>query len=210
MPHDAVMKPFVRAPYSSIHFVVASFLFLYAGTALAQAYPCPQGPGAGQQQVGTAGGSNGVASVPMCVDTGAGSAGYSASQSGPAPIHAAHWVLAIGTRSDGRAAYMLAADAVFAEDAEARVFRRCEAAAIRDCRVVRKFDRGLFALAEAADGGFVHAIYPYPQFTSEIRQAKKALKEAEKAIAEACVQQTGAGCTVKEVRPSNEWTGYDE
>lgn len=105
---------------------------------------------------------------------------------------------------------MLAADPVFADDAERLIFRRCQAAGIRDCRIERRFNAGVFALAQAADGGFVHAVYPYPQSTSEIRQARKALKEAEKAIVEACVQQTGAVCRVKEIRPSNEWTGYDE
>lgn len=177
---------------------------------MAQAFPCPQGPGPGQQQVGASGGTHGVAAVPMCVDAGSGGAGYSADQSGPAPIHTAHWVLAVGAGSDGRSAYMLAADPVFAEDAERLVFRRCQAAGIRDCRIERRFNAGVFALAEAADGGFVHAIYPYPQFTSEIRQAKKALKDAEKAIVDACGQQTGGQCRLKEIRPSNEWSGYDQ
>lgn len=176
---------------------------------MAQAFPCPQGPGPGQQQVGTSGGTHGVAAVPMCVDVGAGDAGQAARYSGPAPIHTAHWVLAIGSGSDGRSAYVLAADPVFAEDAEKLVFRRCQSAGIRDCRIERRFNAGVFALAQAADGGFVHAIYPYPEFTSERRQAKRALKDAEKAIIEACAQQTGGSCKLKEIRPSNEWNGYD-
>jgi hypothetical protein len=43
--------------------------------AAAQAYPCPGGPGAGEQQVGMGGGSHGVAAVPMCVSAGGGHAG---------------------------------------------------------------------------------------------------------------------------------------
>ncbi|HEY1138027.1 MAG TPA: DUF4189 domain-containing protein [Xanthomonadaceae bacterium] len=195
-----------KHPFASL--LASIFLSLHADAVMAQAYPCPQGPGAGQQQVGVSGGSHGVAAVPMCVNTSAG--GAVAYQNGPAPIHAAHWVLAIGVGRDGRSAYVLAADPVFAEDAEALVFRRCKVTGIRDCQVVRRFDAGVFALAEAADGGFVHALYPYPQSTSEIRQAKKALKLAEKAIMDACVQQTGGSCTVKEIRPSNEWSGYDQ
>ncbi len=183
---------------------------MHAEPGMAQAFPCPQGPGPGQQQVGTSGGTHGVAAVPMCVDAGSGGAGYSVDHSGPAPIHTAHWVLAVGAGSDGRSAYMLAADPVFAEDAERLVFRRCLAAGIRDCRIERRFNAGVFALAEAADGGFVHGVYPYPQFTSEIRQAKKALKDAERAIVDACAQQTGGRCRLKEIRPSNEWSGYDQ
>lgn len=177
---------------------------------MAQAFPCPQGPGPGQQQVGTSGGTHGVAAVPMCIDASTGGAGYGVDRGGPAPIHTAHWVLAIGAGGDGRSAYMLAADPVFAEDAEKLVFRRCQAAGIRDCRIERRFNAGVFAMAQAEDGGFVHAIYPYPQLTSEIRLAKKALKEAEKAIMAACAQQSGAPCKLKEIRPSNEWRGYDE
>lgn len=58
----------------------ASFVFaalgLLAQPALAN-YPCPSGPGPGEQQIGVAGGSHGIAAVPLCVETGrgAGSAG---------------------------------------------------------------------------------------------------------------------------------------
>lgn len=41
----------------------------------AQAYPCPGGPGAGEQQIGMGGGSHGVAAVPMCVSSGGGYGG---------------------------------------------------------------------------------------------------------------------------------------
>lgn len=44
-------------------------------TAMAQAYPCPGGPGAGEQQIGVGGGTHGVAAVPMCVSSGGGHAG---------------------------------------------------------------------------------------------------------------------------------------
>lgn len=182
-------------------------MFLVA--VLAQAYPCPQGPGPGQQQIGTSGGSHGVVAMPMCVDDDTQDSGQGAYPTGPAPIHTAHWVFAIGTTADGHSAYVLAADPVFAEDAEALVFRRCDAAGVRGCRIVRRFGSGLFAVAQAEDGGYVHAVYPYPQLTSEIRHEKKARKQAEQAIVEACVQQTGGPCKLKEIRPSNEWSGYD-
>jgi hypothetical protein len=182
---------------------------IFPATAIAQAYPCPQGPGPGERQIGTSGGSHGVAAMPMCVDDGAPDDGQAAYPAGPAPIHTAHWVFAIGTTADGHSAYVLAADPVFAGDAEALLFRRCNAAGVRDCRIVRRFGSGVFAVAQAADGGYVHAIYPYPELTSEMRHGKKARKQAEQAIIEACVQQTGGPCKLKEIRPSNEWSGYD-
>lgn len=43
-------------------------------------YPCPGGPGPGEQQIGVGGGSHGIAAVPLCVQTGAannsGGGGY--------------------------------------------------------------------------------------------------------------------------------------
>lgn len=51
------------------------FLFaavgLIAQPALAN-YPCPGGPGLGEQQIGVGGGSHGIAAVPLCVATGGG------------------------------------------------------------------------------------------------------------------------------------------
>jgi hypothetical protein len=41
-------------------------LLCIAGVANAQTYPCPAGPGPGEVQVGTTGGSNGVAAVAIC------------------------------------------------------------------------------------------------------------------------------------------------
>lgn len=43
----------------------------------AAAFPCPSGPGPGEFQVGVAGGSHGVAAVPMCESSGGGDGGSS-------------------------------------------------------------------------------------------------------------------------------------
>jgi hypothetical protein len=45
--------------------VLGFFAYLLSGLALA-AYPCPNGPGPGERQVGSTGGSHGVGVVPMC------------------------------------------------------------------------------------------------------------------------------------------------
>lgn len=57
-------------------FFVFAALGVSAQPALAN-YPCPSGPGPGEQQIGVGGGSHGVAAVPLCVeiDSGAGNAG---------------------------------------------------------------------------------------------------------------------------------------
>jgi len=52
-------------------FLVLVAVGLIAQPALAN-YPCPGGPGPGEQQIGVAGGSHGVAAVPLCVETGGG------------------------------------------------------------------------------------------------------------------------------------------
>ena len=51
-------------------FVFAALGFI-AQPALAN-YPCPGGPGPGEQQIGVGGGSHGIAAVPLCVATGGG------------------------------------------------------------------------------------------------------------------------------------------
>ena len=52
-------------------FFVLAAAGLIAQPALAN-YPCPGGPGPGEQQIGVGGGSHGVAAVPLCVATGGG------------------------------------------------------------------------------------------------------------------------------------------
>lgn len=48
---------------------------LAPGDARAQAYPCPNGPGPGEVQVGITGGSHGIAATPVC-ETVSGGGGY--------------------------------------------------------------------------------------------------------------------------------------
>jgi hypothetical protein len=55
-------------------FFVFAALGLIAQPTLAN-YPCPAGPGPGEQQIGVAGGSHGIAAVPLCVASGGGYSG---------------------------------------------------------------------------------------------------------------------------------------
>ena len=55
-----------------VRFLLLAALGLIAPPALAN-YPCPGGPGPGEQQIGVGGGTHGVAAVPLCVATGGGS-----------------------------------------------------------------------------------------------------------------------------------------
>lgn len=71
----------------SIALAVLAFLISACGLvapASAQGYPCGNGPGPGERQVGTTGGSHGVAAIPICEATGPAPGG-----SGPtkAPTH---------------------------------------------------------------------------------------------------------------------------
>jgi len=47
----------------------AAFAF-WPGAAAAQSFPCPNGPGPGEYQVGVMGGSHGVAATPLCASSG--------------------------------------------------------------------------------------------------------------------------------------------
>lgn len=61
----------VKYTMKSYAFFVFAAIGLIAQPALAN-YPCPGGPGPGEQQIGVGGGSHGVAAVPLCVATGGG------------------------------------------------------------------------------------------------------------------------------------------
>lgn len=55
--------------------------------AFAQGYPCGGGPGPGEVQIGTTGGSHGIAVIPVCAPAGGGG-GYDSGPSGGAPRYA--------------------------------------------------------------------------------------------------------------------------
>lgn len=129
---------------------------------------------------------------------------------GPVARNTAHWVLAMGVGPNGKSAYTLGADPLSAKAAERAVYRRCESAGVRNCRVVHQYNTGVLAIAQAPDGGFIHGVYTYPQLTSEMKQAKKARKAAGDAVLAACAKQVGGRCKLLQVTPSNDWLGYDE
>ncbi|MFD0724352.1 hypothetical protein [Lysobacter brunescens] len=57
------------------------------GLALADTYPCPNGPGPGDRQIGVTGGSHGIAAIPLCAygDQGNGGEEDAPQQHTPAP-----------------------------------------------------------------------------------------------------------------------------
>jgi len=68
---------------SALGFFAAFALVLFAlPEPAAAAYPCPNGPGLGEVQVGVSGGSNGVAAVAMCDSAGGGVGGSSGGSGG--------------------------------------------------------------------------------------------------------------------------------
>jgi hypothetical protein len=60
-------------------FTVFLFFVFFSFSANA-AYPCPNGPGPGERQVGTTGGSHGIAAVPVCESSGSSGAVGSGAQ----------------------------------------------------------------------------------------------------------------------------------
>jgi len=140
----------------------------------------------------------------------AGPQDSSAAPVGPVARNTAHWALALGMGPDDKPAYALGADPLSAQAAEAVVLRRCVSAGVRHCSVVHQYRSGVLAIAQAPDGGFFHGVYPYPQLTSEMKQAKKARKAAGETVLAACAKQMGGRCKLLQVTPSHEWLGYDE
>lgn len=190
-------------------FLVVALLMLSSQAALAQyvvgdyVYTCPAGL---------------PWNDPRCIrepvarddSSGAGHQSPNTVPVGPVARNTAHWALAMGVGPNGKSAYALGADPLSAKAAENVVFRRCQSAGVRNCRVVQQYHSGVLAIAQAQDGGFFHGVYPYPQLTSEMKQAKKARKAAESSLLAACSKQTGGRCKLLQVTPSNDWLGYDE
>lgn len=129
---------------------------------------------------------------------------------GPVAMNTAYWALAMGVNRNGKSAYVLGADPVSPRDAEKIAFRRCQSNGVKDCRIIQQYDSGVLAIAQTPDGGFFHGIYPYPRLTSEMKQAKKANKQAGEAVLAACAKQIGQRCKLLQVLPSKDWMGYDE
>lgn len=70
--------------------LAALALLALPGLALADTYPCPNGPAPGDAQVGSTGGSHGVAAIPICSKVGHGPDDVNGPAAGPPPPDPIH------------------------------------------------------------------------------------------------------------------------
>ena len=126
-----------------IRSIIMFFLMVYAQGAWAQSYPCPNGPGPGERQVGTSGGANGIAVIPVCERVGGGGV--------PESVWQSQWI-AIAT---GEGAFGVGKDQPSKRKAQRAALADCSARGGIKCKVyLSTYDQCLaFAGGEATAVG---------------------------------------------------------
>lgn len=160
---------------SAAIFLVALFL---PGEAQAQTYPCPGGPGPGEQQVGVTGGSHGIASTPVCAssngpDSGGGS--YSQPSAPLAPGIPVNNFFAIAVHPKLPDVWATAGQYRL-EAAEAVVMDGCSKTMGPGCTIIRSGANSGVAVAHDGQGKMLTALGAHP-------------KDARKAIQTLCKTQ---------------------
>lgn len=127
-----------------------AMMALASEPASAQNYPCPNGPGPGERQVGTVGGGNsGVAPVAICERTGEPSQPYA-----PSPAPQLYWVenfVAVAWHPNASDAWAVSR-ARSDEEARREALALCEAAMKNGCTIATSGSNGSVALARSSDG----------------------------------------------------------
>lgn len=131
-----------------IGMMLATTMMLASESVSAQNYPCPNGPGPGERQIGTAGGGNsGVAPFPICerMDT---------PQQSYAPALQFYWVdnfVAVAWHLKASDVWAVSR-ARSAEEAEKGALALCEAVMKDGCTIANVVANGSIAIARASDG----------------------------------------------------------
>lgn len=159
--------------------LVTIMMVLAPESASAQNYPCPNGPGPGERQIGTAGGGNsGVAQFPICerVDE--------SQPSGP-PALQFYWVdnfVAVAWHPDASDVWAVSR-ARSAEEGEKGALALCEAVMKDGCTIASTVANGSVALARASDGSLWSAWGETPRKAKEEVLAS-CLKRGERCVYE--------------------------
>jgi hypothetical protein len=149
--------------------------------ASARNYPCPGGPGPGEQQIGVTGGSHGIAATPICAPSGTGGyAGGSGAPQGPAspPIDVDNFVAVAG--HPGHRDVWATWGQYYLGAAEKVVLDACTATMGQGCYIMVS-GKNMSVAAGADKKGITHAA-----FADTPRKARDALSDLCKARGQSC------------------------
>ena len=136
--------------------------FYWPQSAAAQTFVCPSGPGPGEVQVGTTGGSGGVAVIPICASDGSAD---SSDEGGPAdddPVWESRW----GAIARGKAGgWGAVTDMVNEKSAAKAALKQCKATAdtkSADCKISLTYYDQCVAYVWGSAGGVASAAVDLP------------------------------------------------
>lgn len=148
----------------------------------ARNYPCPGGPGPGEQQIGVTGGSHGIAATPICAETGGGygGGGSSGAPQGPVspPIDVDNFVAVAG--HPGQRDVWATWGQYYLGAAEKVVLDACTATMGQGCYIMVS-GKNMSVAAGTDKKGITHAA-----FAATPRKARDALSDLCKARGQSC------------------------
>jgi hypothetical protein len=144
-------------------------------------YPCPGGPGPGEQQIGVSGGSHGIAATPICAQTGGGGyGGGGGATQGPAspPVDVDNFVAVAGHR--GQRDVWATWGQYYLGAAEKVVLDACTETMGEGCYIMVS-GRNMSVAAGTDKAGITHAA-----FAETPRKARSALADLCKSRGQSC------------------------
>lgn len=170
----------LQAPLTA---AAALLVLCLAQPASARNYPCPAGPGPGEQQIGVSGGSHGIAATPICAQTGAGGYGDGGGSGGPQgpaspPIDVDNFIAVAG--HPGNRDVWATGGQYYLSAAEKVVLDACTATMGEGCYIMVS-GRNMSVAAGTDKKGITHAA-----FADTPKKAKDALSALCKSRGESC------------------------
>jgi hypothetical protein len=145
--------------------LVAAFMW-WPITAAAQTFVCPNGPGPGEIQIGTTGGSGGVAVIPICASDG--------SENSSEPAHAEHdpvvWETRWGAIATGSSGWGAVTDMRSEKRAKKAALKQCkktETGSKSKCKALTYYNQcAVVVIPSRATGHFFQSAIDLPTATS--------------------------------------------
>jgi Domain of unknown function (DUF4189) len=173
----------IRRLQAQLTAAAALLVLCLAQPASARNYPCPAGPGPGEQQIGVSGGSHGIAATPICAQSGGGGYGDGGGSGGPQgpaspPIDVDNFIAVAG--HPGNRDVWATAGQYYLSAAEKVVLDACTATMGEGCYIMVS-GRNMSVAAGTDKKGITHAA-----FADTPKKAKDALTALCKSRGQSC------------------------
>lgn len=153
-----------RLKYYAVVFLSA--LMWWPATSVGQTFVCPNGPGPGEIQVGTTGGSGGIAVIPICASDGSDDSSEPAYEEPDPVVWEARWG-AIATGSSGWGAVT---DMRSERQAKNAALKQCKETETRDgsnCKASTYYNQcAVVVIPSGASGHYFQSAIDLPTATS--------------------------------------------